>query len=449
MVEVTREGAAGASPCDGAEFSGWDVVALVVGIVVGTGVFKAPSLIFAETAGLSGAVWMWGLGGLLSFCGGLTYAELASSHPANGGDYLYLSHAYGRRWGFLFGWSQLAVIFSGSIAAMAFAFGDYASRCVSTDDRWALGLAFLAIASSSWVNLWGVALGRRSQNLLTIAKVVGLALVALAGLWISVRNAGTQVVAAEGLDASVRAGGNLGLALVFVLYAFGGWNDAVYVAGEVRDVQRTLPRALFGGIAAVTAIYLAIVCAIWAALGPELARTSHAPAADVVGRAIGPLGSKLVSALIAVSALGAINGMVITGARVYGALGQRHARLAWLRPRDDRGHAPTTAVIAQSLVAAGYVWLVGTQACRDGLNRALAVVRLPEIPWDSYFGGFETLVAATAPVVWFFFCLSGAASIVIRLRGETTPNSFRMPWFPVPAAAFTAASAYMLYSSAL
>jgi amino acid transporter len=219
---------------------------------------------------------------------------------------------------------------------------------------------------------------------------------------------------------------SFGLAMVFVLYAYGGWNDAAFVAAEVRDRRRNLPLALIGGVLGVTAVYLAVNVAYLAGLGFEGARATRTPATDVIEAAIGRVGGSLASVLVMISALGAINGMVLVGSRVYAAAGADHRPLRWLSGWDALRGAPRAALAAQAAVALAMVFAVSL------IN-----------PGD----GFGTLLAATAPVFWSFLMGTGASVIVLRLRDPLRERPFAVPLYPLPPLIFCATCGYMLYSS--
>ncbi|MHB8863364.1 MAG: APC family permease, partial [Pirellulaceae bacterium] len=245
----------------------WDAVSIIVGIVVGTSIFKIPGMVFSNVPGPWEAMGVWLLGGLLSLNGALCYAELATTYPRSGGDYHYLTRAFGRWMGFLFGWAQLAVILTGSIAVMAYAFADYGVRLWGADPQTSaatLWLAIGAIVLLSLLNLAGVVVGKSVQNLLSAVKILGLVGIFLAAVFCSSRGSLQSTGTWEG--------SNLGLALVFVLYAYGGWNDAAFVAAEVRGQQRKLPLALFLGIGMITVIYLLVIMAYVLVLGFDGAR---------------------------------------------------------------------------------------------------------------------------------------------------------------------------------
>ena len=247
----------------------WDAVSIILGIVVGTAIFKTPQYVFANVHGPWMGMGCWLLGGVLALLGSLCYAELATTYPRMGGDYVYLTRAFGRSAGFLFGWAQLTVILTGSIGAMAYAFGDYAVEFFGWDPKHSVWLAVGSVAVLTILNVIGVVFGKTVQNLLTAVKVVGLGAIVVAGfVW--------------GGDASwasqqPMAGPGFGLAMVFVLYAYGGWNDAAFVAAEVRHRHRNMPLALILGTAGITVIYLLVNAAFLWGLGFEGVKASRRP----------------------------------------------------------------------------------------------------------------------------------------------------------------------------
>jgi amino acid transporter len=416
----------------------FDAVSIIVGIVVGVSIFRTSPLVFGNVPSAWAGLGAWALGGVLSFIGALCYAELATTYPRIGGDYVYLSRAYGRWLGFLFGWAQLTVILTGSIGTMAYTFADYSIPLFELDQRWTAWLAAGAVLALTLLNLCGLVFGKTAQNLLTIAKVLGLAGIAVAGLaW----GGGTWTAAKTPAEMS------FGFAMIMVLYAYGGWNDAAFVAAEVRDRERNIPRALLLGTAGITLIYLVVNAAYLAGLGLEGVRASSAPAADVAQRAAGPWGAKVISVLVMVSALGAINGLIFAGARVYAAIGADHRMFALLGAWNRRLDVPVWSLVAQAAVTLLLIAAVGTEPGRNAFDSALRAVGLQGLPWEKYFGGFETLVAGTAPVFWLFFLLTGLSVFVLRWKDARLPRPFSTPLYPLTPLVFCATCGYMLYSS--
>ncbi len=432
----------------------WDAVSIIVGIVVGTAIFKSPTMVFQNVSGPWAAIGVWLLGGVLSLIGALCYAELATAYPRSGGDYHYLTKAFGRWLGFLFGWAQLAVILTSSIAAMAYAFADYGVRLWGSESATTSATLALAIGSIivlSLLNLLGILFGKAVQNLLSVVKILGLVGIVVAGVaYVAlVRGEAAPNAVSTGLQ-----GPGLGLALVFVLYAYGGWNDAAFVAAEVRGQKRNLPLALFFGIGLITGVYLLVILAYMMVLGFAGARDTFTPAADVMklalspwGESAGKWGESSISLLVMVSALGAINGLILTGSRVYASLGADHRLFASLAHWNQRRGAPVMSLLAQAVIAVLLVLAVGTQQARQAIDSTLGLMRLDGLPWEEYFGGFEMLVSATAPVFWAFFFLTGVSLFVLRWRDPHQPRPFRTPLFPLPPIIFCSTCAYMFYSS--
>jgi basic amino acid/polyamine antiporter, APA family len=419
----------------------WDAVSIIIGIVVGTAIFRSPAAVFANSPTALTALTLWLVGGLLSWCGAVCYAELATTYPRDGGDYVYLTRAFGPWCGFLFCWAQLTTVLSGNIAIMAYAFADYSLEVWPDLSRHDILFAIAPVIALSIVNAAGIVAGKFAQNLLTAAKVLGLAGLVLAGLFA----AGSEARAAAPPNGSSAA--NIGLALVFVLYAYGGWNHAPYVAAEVRDERRSLPRALIFGLVGIAAIYLAVNATYVAVLGFDAARQSQTPAADVMEQAVGAWGGRAISLLVMLSALSAINGMILTGSRVYATWGADFPALSWLAEWNRRSAAPLMAIAVQAAIAVGLIAVVGTEAGRGTFDAALTRLGLAPLPWEQYFGGFETLIAASTPVFWVFTFLTIVAVFVLRSRDRNIERPFRIPIYPLPPIIFAATCMYMLWAS--
>jgi APA family basic amino acid/polyamine antiporter len=445
MVEVANELADPPPDIDAGTLGLWDAVSLVVGIVVGTAIFRSSPMVFANTSSPLAALGAWTLGGVLSLVGALCYAELATTYPRSGGDYEYLTRAFGRWAGFLFGWAQLTAVFAANLGAMAFAFGDYGTQLLGLGSGAVVWLAVTAILAMTTLNAVAVNAGARTQVMLSGAKILGLAAVVVAG--VLVRAESPIESAAPVPPSSQSFAPSFGLAMVFVLYAFGGWSDAAFVAAEVRNRSRNLPLAIVGGVAAITLVYLAVNWAYLRGLGFAGAQGEATPAAAVVEHAVGPVGGKLVSCLVMISALGAINGMILSRARVFAMLGDDHRVLSWLGGWRPGQGAPRASLIGQAAVTLALVLVVGTMAGKTLINRGLTGLHLPTLDWDRYGGGFETLVTATAPVFWSLFLATGIAMMVLRQRDSERERPFTAPLYPLTPLVFCATCVYMLYSS--
>jgi amino acid transporter len=382
----------------------------------------------------------WLLGGILALIGSMCYAELATTYPRTGGDYVYLTRAYGRWVGFLFGWAQLTVILTGSIGAMAYAFADYAiAFWDALDPSWSVWLALLSVVVLTVLNLLGVVFGKAVQNLLSLVKIAGLAGIVVTGfLWGG--DASMQV------QAPMNAAG-FGLAMVFVLYAYGGWNDAAFVAAEVRDHHRNIPLALILGTGGITLVYLLVNFAYLWGLGFEGVRASSAPASDVAKLALGSWGGKGLSLLVMLCALGAINGLIFTGSRIYVGMGSDHRVFAWLSRWNARRTAPIRSLLVQTTFTLLLIVVVGTAAGQGWVDSALSLVGLKPLPWGKYDGGFNTLVAATSPVFWGFFLLTGFSLFILRAKDHSVRRPFSAPLYPLEPILFCGMCYFMLFSA--
>ena len=285
-----------------------DAVMIIVGIVIGAGIFKTPSMV----AGITGSVdWMliaWVLGGVLSLIGALCYAELASAFPSAGGDYHFITRAYGRDASFFFAWARVTVITTGSVALLSFVFGDYMSRVVSLGPQSSAIYAALTVIVLTVVNIIGLRASARTQNVLTAIEVGGLLLVALAGLL-------APPAATVAAPAAPAAGMPplFGLAMVFVLLTYGGWNEAAYISAEVHGGPRAIVRALVLSLLIITVCYVAFVLAVLKGLGFAGMAKSSAVGADVMQAAFGPVGAQLIGAIVGVATLTSINATMIVG----------------------------------------------------------------------------------------------------------------------------------------
>ncbi|MBI2804621.1 MAG: amino acid permease [Planctomycetes bacterium] len=415
------------------QLSLWDTVSIIVGIVIGASIFETPPTIFGNVATPWAGLGVWLFCGVLSFIGALCYAELATTYPRYGGDYVYLSRGFDRCIGFLFGWAQLAVVLSTSTGAMAFVFGKYSAGLLGiTDDAerdlFAVQAGVGAVAVLTIMNFFGVVLGKWVQNGLVILKMVGMVLIVLAALWAPASDA----FSVGGHTVGPTAPG-IPLAIILVLYAYGGWNDAAFVAADLRD-RRNITKALLLGTVGITVIYLLVNFAYILSLGFEDA-TKFRPtiAADVMTKAFGPFGGKLIAILVMASALGAINGLIFTGSRVYLSLGAEHRVFALLGHWNATLKAPIWSLLAQGAVSISMILVVGTDTGRNGINDALEQLGIRNIPWGQYFGGFNTLYAGGAPVFWIFFLLTGFSMFALRARDPhiVRPFELKAPWYPI------------------
>jgi len=394
-----------------------DVVAIIVGLVIGAGIFRLPSLVAGNSANEFVFYGLWVAGGLISLVGALCYAELATAYPNAGGDYHFLSRAYGRSLSFLFAWARIAVITTGSIAILGYTFGDYASNLLRLGPYSSAIYAALAVLALTAINLAGIRETKGTQNVLTTLLVIGVLAVIVAGIAADPATV-APVVAAEAKPWTAGAP----LAILFVLFTYGGWNEAAYVSAELRE-RRSMVTALVGSLLLITVFYLAMNYAYVRALGLAGVAKSSTVAADVLRLSLGEIGSKAISVIIAVAALTSINATILVGARSNYALGRDWPVFAWLGRWHDRADAPRNALAVQCIVALTLI-VVGAFAAQ-----------------------IETMVNYTMPVFWFFIMLVGIGVFVLRVRDPDRPRPFRVPLYPFTPIVFVATCAYLLYSS--
>ena len=404
-----------------------EAVAVIVGVVIGAGIFKAPSIVAGLSGGAGQMFGLWIMGGVVSLIGALCYAELTTAYAHPGGDYHYLQRAYGRSVSFLFGWARFSVITTGSIALLGFVFGDYMQQAIPltmlAPDWGSTAYAVAVIVALSALNLRGIHAGTKAQTLLTATEILGLLLIVGSAAFFADPAPVTSATTAPG-DAGNSGAASLGMAMVFVLLTYGGWNEAAYISAEVRSGPRGMVKALTLGIAIITTLYLLVTWAYWKVLGLEGMAASDALAADVMQRAFGPAGGKLIAVLVAVAALTSINATMIVGARTGYAMGCDWRALRRLAAWDSERGTPTVAMSVQCVAALALV----------GVGAALG-------------SGFKAMVEFTAPVFWLFFLLTGIALFVLRRREPAAPRPFKVPLYPVLPLLFCASCAYMLWSS--
>lgn len=396
---------------------------VVIGGIIGSGIFLNPAIVAQRVGTWALTIFSWVLGGLIALLGAFCYAELGNRMPRVGGGYAYLRDAFGPLPAFLYGWALLLVISTGAIAAVAVTFARYAAPFFGLGERATVPLAALAIVVLSAVNYVGVKPGAVTQNVFTVLKLAALAALITAGL------ASVPVApppAAAGIGAPSGAGGifvAVGAALVPILFAYGGWQQSNFIAEEIVDVERTLPRAILLGTAAVVAVYVLANLAYLRTLGVHGLAASGAPAADVMASAVGPVGQKLIAAGIAASTFGFLNLVILVTPRVYQAMAADRVFLPQLARLHPTYRTPTPAIVLQG------AWAI--------------VLTLS--------GTYGQLLDYVVFGDWIFFGLTAATLFVYRSRerrgGAVGTSGFRAPFFPLTPALFALAAVYVVASS--
>jgi APA family basic amino acid/polyamine antiporter len=392
-----------------------DAVAIIVGIVLGVGIFRAPAMVASGVETELGFIALWVLGGALSLIGALCYAELVTSYPSAGGEYHFLHRAFGKNVGFLFAWARLTVIGTGSVALLAFVFGDYLSRLLPLGTYGSALYGGALVIVLVGLNVLGVRFGTAVQKTVTLALVVGLFVMIVAGLWLAPSAAPVEVLPPTS---------SVGFAMVFVLLTYGGWNEAAYLSAEVRGGSRRMVWALVGGVGAITTIYVLANLAYVRALGLPGVRAADTVGIDLVQTFAGSAAAGLVSLLIVFAVVTSMNGTILTVSRTAYALANDVTLLRPLARWDDRAGAPVPAMLALGGVA-------------------LVLIALGAIARS----GFSTMVEFTAPVFWGFLFLTGCSLFVLRAREPHAVRPFRVPLYPALPIVFCATCVWLLHSS--
>ena len=398
----------------------FDAVMIITGIVIGGGIFAFPPLV----AGMTGSVqWMYGawiFGAVLALIGALCYAELSTSLPNAGGDYHFLSRAYGKDVSFFFAWARVTVITTGAIALLAFVFGDYMSRVLPLGTHSSAIYAALVVVALTAVNVAGLRESTRTQNTMSVLLVAGMLVVVAAGL----------LAPASGGPAAPPAGSQVpalfGTSLLFVLFTYSGWNEAAYISAEVKGGPRSIVKVLVVSLALVTAIYLLFVTALLSGLGFGGLQDSKQAAADVAQKAFGAAGEKLIGAVVALGALTSINATMIVAARTNYSLGNDWPIFRFMSRWDAGRDAPVTAFVVTGVISTALVIVAAYNQ-----------------------GGVKFMVDFTAPVFWLFFLLTAVALFVLRFRLPHIARPFKVPMYPVLPIVFVLTCVFLLYRSLL
>ena len=403
------------------DLGAWSAMSIVVGTVIGSGIFLVPRAMILRVGTPSMVFFIWIFGGLLSLAGALSYAELAAAIPEAGGEYAYLREAYGPMWGFLYSWTQMWVAKSGSIATLATGFFYYLTTFFPALDRVIYSIplpigphggpleirsgqlfAMALILALAWLNYYGVKLGGNVQVAVTITKVALIAFVVFAGLVFG----GAVHHAPQTQPAAPLTMAGFFAALVAALWAYDGWNNVSMVSSEVRDPQRNLPLALIGGTAAVIVIYLLTNAAYFHVLSATEVGSSTRVAAEMMRRVMGSPGAAAVSIAAMISIFAALNGSILTGARV-----------PYAAARQGYFFAPIARVNAKYRTPGVSIWALSIWA-------ALLVLS----------GRFEQLFTYVIFSSWILYAMTAAAVLVLRRKQPGLPRPYRTlgyPWVPI------------------
>jgi APA family basic amino acid/polyamine antiporter len=389
-----------------------DATSVVVGTIIGSGIFLVPGNVAQRLESLTLVLVAWLVGGILSLFGALSLGELGAAFPGAGGLYVYLRQAYGRPVGFLYGWALISMIHSGSIATLAVAFSLFAARFVALDSVGQKAVSIACIVLLTIVNTFGIRHGKMVQNLFTTAKLGGLLTMILLLFY---RGKPIQLINQSQLADVSKAGIWIpfGMSLVAILWAYEGWHVVSFTAAEIKEPRRTLPRSLIYGTLIIVTVYMLANVAYYSVLTqPELI-ASNAVAATAVQKAFGPVATSFISFLILVSIFGATNGMILTGPRVYYAMARDQIFFQFLGRVHPRHKTPHVAILVQG-----------------GLASLLTLL-----------GTFQELFTYVIFTAWIFYGLAVAAVLVLRHRQPAMDRPYRVPAYPWPGLIFCAAAA--------
>lgn len=397
----------------------FDAVCIIIGIVIGAGIYETSPVIAASVTTPLWLILIWLLGGFLSLIGALCYAELTTAYPEEGGDYVFLTRAFGQKTGFIFNWTMFWIVRPANIGALSFIFARYANEIIpiAGGSYGFMPYAAAAVIILTLVNISGVRSGKWMQNILTLIKTAGLLLIVAIGLSGTTSPAGTQAAGQTGEN-------DFYLAMILVLFTYGGWNNISYVAAEVIRPERNLLRSLITGIFLITGIYVMVNLAFLLSLGIEGMSNSASIASDALRPVLGKSGAVFISLLICLTCLNSINGVIFTESRVNYAMGREHYLYRLLGRWNSRLDAPVWSLVLQAIVTLVLIAALGREE-----------------------NAFERLVVFSAPLYWFFIFMVGVALFVFRRRHGETRTHFRVPLYPWLPAVFCLSSVFLLYAS--
>src|SRR5213593_335505 len=395
--------------------------AITVGNIIGSGVFRSPHSVAQHITTFPLVILAWVIGGILSICGSLALAELAVTHPKTGGLYVFIREGFGNAYGFVFGWANLWVIKPTVIASITSVFALYFCEVLRLPKGAEVWAGSAAIVLLTFVNWLGVRQGAGTQSLFTTAKVLGLLGLCVAAFTLPATGAATAMGGAPPAQSHgfLQA---LALAMISILFAYDGWTDSTYVAGEVVEPRRTLPIAIVWGTWLVIALYVLTNVAYFHVLGAEGVARYEAVGSETIHRLLGDWGARALAVLVAVSTFGTINGAVLTGPRVTQAMAADGLLWKPLARLDPARGTPALALWVQGVLSCVWLWCAS---------------------------GFEDVSGWFVTTSWLFYALTTASLFVQRRReasGQLATPAYRTPLYPLPAWLFVVATALIIGS---
>ncbi len=381
----------------------FDGIAILIGITIGAGIYSTPQIIAVYLSSFPEIITLWIIVGIFVYIGGLVYAELGSRLPSTGGEYVYISRAFGPYAGFIFGWAQLFIIRTSPLAGLALISANYLGYFVVLTPIGHTITALLFIALFGTLNYIGIQQASFYQKVSTIIKIGGLFVLAVSGLVLA--GGGESLMETTAAPtADLGPVGNIVAALMLIVFTHTGWDRVGYAAGEMKDPKRVIPLSMFAGIAIIVLLYWSVNLLYYYTLGIEGLRNSTIVASDVATQLMGPLGAALISVLVIISATGSMNGTMMTAPRVYYAMARDGLFFRWLNFVHPKFHTPSRAIIAHCLWAA-----------------VILIVR----------GQFETIVAGMVFAILIFYAATTLALFKFRQDEKPAEDVYKMPFYPV------------------
>lgn len=382
-------------------------LAIVIGMVIGSGVFFKPRAVFSATGAPGLGMMAWVLGGIISVAGGLTAAEISAAIPKTGGMVAYLEETYGDVWGYLLGWAQTVIYFPANIAALAIIFATQVVSLMGLGDGMLIPIAIIVTIFLTIMNALGSKTGGAIQTVATVGKLVPLFAIIVVGL---TKGDGGVVRLFPMTMANHPVATSLGSALVATMFAYDGWINVGAIAGEMKNPAKDLPKAIIGGLSLVMAVYIIINVAYLFVLPASTLAATKTPAADVARIIFGPSGGKIITIGILVSIFGALNGYILTGARIPYAMATENKLPGsnWLAKLNPTFQTPVNSSILMAVIA---ILLI-------------------------FSGKFDQLTDLLIFVIWIFYVMTFYAVFVLRKKQPNLLRPYKVPLYPiVPAIA--------------
>lgn len=380
-----------------------DGVALLVGITIGAGIFKTPQVISRYIDSFFLIIFLWVVVALFVYIGALIYAELGSRFPNTGGEYIYMEKAFGPFWGFLFGWSQLLIIRTSPAAALSLLSADYIGYFFPLDQTEKIIIAIILLIFFGIINVFGVEKGSFYNKFSSSIKIAGLFLFTVIGL-LMVGGDFSRLSESAQATATLGPVGNIVAALMMIVFSFLGWDRVGYVAGEMKDPIKVIPKTMLYGMLIITSLYIGSNFLYHAVIGLEGMRSSSIVASDTAVSLFGSIGASLISIMVIISATGSVNGTMMATTRVYYAMARDGLMFKWFGHIHPKFKTPSNAILAHC------IWSI-----------ALIIIRQ----------NFETIVAGMVFAILIFYGFTTVAFFKFRLMNLGKNNCYQLPLFPI------------------